>query len=135
MARHRCEDAFRQSAFLDEAKAGLAARGEPGRGAVLAAEIAKVKRRFVERQLMEAGKERAHFWGWTNIYTYTKSIGEQIIARSGLPFTIARPASCESTQRFPFEGYYAEVHRGLGTVLSMTGRYAVDFAVGPPSSV
>ncbi|KAH9079548.1 ATP-NAD kinase-like domain-containing protein [Lactarius deliciosus] len=38
-------------------------------------------------------------------------------------------------ERFPFEGYYAEVHRGLGTVLSMKGRYAVDFALDPPSSV
>ncbi len=37
-------------------------------------------------------------------------------------------------ERFPFEEYYAEVHRGLGTVLSMSGRYAVDFTVGPPSS-
>ena len=37
-------------------------------------------------------------------------------------------------ERFPFEGYYAEVHPGLGTVLSMNGRYAVDFTLGPPSS-
>jgi sphingosine kinase len=37
-------------------------------------------------------------------------------------------------ERFPFEGYYAEVHRGLGTVLSMHGRYAVNFAVAPPSA-
>lgn len=38
-------------------------------------------------------------------------------------------------ERFPFEGYYAEVHRGLGTVLSMNGRFAVDFTLSPPSSV
>ena len=31
-ARHRCEDAFRQSAFLDEAKANLRRRGEPTPG-------------------------------------------------------------------------------------------------------
>jgi len=37
-------------------------------------------------------------------------------------------------ERFPFEEYYAEVHRGLGTVLSMNGRYAVDFTLGPPRS-
>jgi len=37
-------------------------------------------------------------------------------------------------ERFPFEGYYAEVHRGLGTVLSMNGRYAVNFACDTPSS-
>jgi len=35
---------------------------------------------------------------------------------------------------FPFEEYYAEVHRGLATMLSMSGRYSVDFTVKPPGS-
>ncbi|MDI1443343.1 AMP-binding protein [Polyangium sp. 6x1] len=104
-ARHRCEDAFRQSAFLDEAKENLQARGEPGRGTALDAELAKVKRRFIENQLTEAGTERAHFWGWTNIYTYTKSIGEQVLAASGVPYTIVRPAVIESSCVYPFPGW------------------------------
>src|SRR6185437_2378343 len=104
-ARQRCEDAFRQSAFLDEAKARLEARGEPCRGRPLEDEMAKVKRRFVEDRLIEAGKERADFWGWTNIYTYTKSIGEQVLAASGVPFTIVRPAVIESSCVYPFAGW------------------------------
>ena len=60
-----------------------------------------MKRKFITDRLVEAGLERATHWGWPNIYTYTKSIGEQVIARSGLPFTIARPACCESTRRVP----------------------------------
>src|SRR5689334_15876894 len=91
-ARQRCNDAFRQSAFLDQAKHNLAERGEPCRGEALEDELAKVKRRFVEAQLIEHGKERALFWGWSNIYTYTKSIGEQALASSGVPYTIVRPA-------------------------------------------
>jgi len=35
-------------------------------------------------------------------------------------------------ERFPFEEYYAEVHRGLATMLSMNGRYSVDFTLEPP---
>src|SRR5262249_17828636 len=66
---------------------------------------AKVKRKFVEQQLIEAGKERALFWGWTNIYTYTKSIGEQALAASGVPFTIVRPAVIESSSTYPFPGW------------------------------
>ncbi|APR83693.1 Long-chain-fatty-acid CoA ligase [Minicystis rosea] len=104
-ARHRGGDAFRQSAFLDEAKAALEARGEPCRGKPLADEVAKVKRRFIERQLVDAGLERAIFWGWTNIYTYTKSIGEQVLAASGVPFTIVRPAVIESSSVYPFPGW------------------------------
>ena len=129
-ARQRCEDAFRQSAFLDQAKENLKTRGEPCRGAALADELAKVKRKFVERQLMDAGKERAHFWGWTNIYTYTKSIGEQVLAASGVPFTIARPAVVESSMDFPFPGW----NEGINTsapMLYMAAQGQVQFPGDP----
>lgn len=104
-ARHRASDAFRQSHFLDQAKKKLEDRGEPARGAVLDAEFERVKRKFVEARLAETGTERAKFWGFPNTYTYTKAIGEQIAAASGLPFTIVRPAVVESTLRYPFPGW------------------------------
>lgn len=37
-------------------------------------------------------------------------------------------------ERFPFKEYYAEVHRGLATVLSMSGRYPVEFTLEQPKS-
>jgi long-chain acyl-CoA synthetase len=104
-ARHRGNDAFRQSRFLDEAKKNLAERSEPARGRVLEAEVSKVRRKFVEARLAETGMERAQFWGFPNTYTYTKAIGEQIVARSGLPFTIVRPAIVESSLRYPMPGW------------------------------
>jgi long-chain acyl-CoA synthetase len=104
-ARHRASDAFRQSRFLDEAKKNLLERNEPSRGSVLEAEVRRVKRKFVEARLAEMGMERAQFWGFPNTYTYTKAIGEQIAAASGLPFTIVRPAVVESTSHFPFPGW------------------------------
>ncbi len=104
-ARHRAGDAFRQSHFLYQAKQNLSASGEPARGKVLEEEIARVRRKFVEAQLAELGHERANFWGWANTYTYTKSIGEQIAARSGLPFSIVRPAIIESCVEFPVKGW------------------------------
>ncbi len=104
-ARHRANDAFRQSRFLDEAKRNLERRNEPSSGAILDDEIAKVKRKYIEARLAEMGTERAQFWGWPNTYTYTKSIGEQIVATSGLPFTIVRPAVVESSVSFPVKGW------------------------------
>ncbi len=104
-ARHRCDDAFRQSEFAERARKNLVARGEPVHGDAYDRELARVKRRFVTERLVEAGLDRATHWGWPNIYTYTKAIGEQVIAASGLPFTIARPACCESTIAFPFKSY------------------------------
>jgi long-chain acyl-CoA synthetase len=129
-ARSRCEDAFRQSAFLDEAKKTLEERGEPCRGTALLAELAKVKRKFIEDRLKEAGRERALFWGWPNIYTYTKSIGEQILASSDVPFTIVRPAVIESSCVFPSVGW----NEGINTsapFIYMAFKGQVQFPGGP----
>lgn len=104
-ARHRANDNFRQSRFLDEAKRNLTRRNEPASGKVLEDEIERVRRKYVEARLAEMGTERAQFWGWPNTYTYTKSIGEQIVASSGLPFTIVRPAVVESSVAFPVKGW------------------------------
>ncbi|MGH7438612.1 MAG: SDR family oxidoreductase, partial [Polyangiaceae bacterium] len=104
-ARHRSDDAFRQSEFAEAARKGLLARGEPTSGAPFDREVARVKRKFVSELLVEAGLDRATHWGWPNIYTYTKSIGEQVIAASGLPYTITRPACCESCVDFPVRSF------------------------------
>jgi long-chain acyl-CoA synthetase len=104
-AKHRAGDAFRQSEFAEAARKNLASRGEPVSGPAYEAELARVKRRFVESRVIEGGLDRATHWGWPTIYTYTKSIGEQVIARSGLRFTIARPACCESCVEFPERSY------------------------------
>lgn len=103
--KRRVEDAPRQSHLLDEARRNLRERGEPLRGPALADELEKVKRRFVRQRLVDAGRERAQFWGWPNIYTYTKSIGEQVLIESGLPVTIVRPAIVESAMDFPKVGW------------------------------
>ena len=59
-----------------------------------------------KNQLIELGKQRASHWGWVNTYTYTKSLGEQVLAATpGLDFTIVRPAIVESTLDFPFPGW------------------------------
>ena len=56
--------------------------------------------------LRQGGIQRADKWGWTNTYTYTKSIGEQLIARTpDLKFSIVRPAIVESAREFPFPGW------------------------------
>jgi long-chain acyl-CoA synthetase len=62
--------------------------------------------RPVRERLREGGMTRAEQWGWTNTYTYTKSMGEQLIAQTpGLAYAIVRPAIVESAMRFPFPGW------------------------------
>ena len=56
--------------------------------------------------LRDGGMERAEDWGWTNTYTYTKSMGEQLIAATpDLKYCIVRPAIVESCIAFPFPGW------------------------------
>ncbi|MEJ2006986.1 MAG: SDR family oxidoreductase [Acidobacteriota bacterium] len=62
--------------------------------------------REVAQKLVALGKRRAEHWGWVNTYTYSKSLGEQLIAREkDLDWAIVRPAIVESALRFPFPGW------------------------------
>jgi long-chain acyl-CoA synthetase len=101
----RVEDAPRQSHLLDEAKRNLRDKHEPLHGKALDDELDRVKRRFVRERLVAAGYERASFWGWPNIYTYTKSIGEQVLLTAELELTIVRPSIVESALEFPKVGW------------------------------
>ncbi len=128
--KKRAEDAFRQSEFEEDAARVLRARGEPATGRALVAEKSKAQRKFVSEALVEAGVERATHWGWPNIYTYTKSLGEQIIARSGVPFAIVRPACCESTMTYPFPSWNEGISTSAPLIfLIMKGQ--VQVPLGP----
>ena len=49
-------------------------------------QIRKIRARWIRDQLIGFGIQRAHHWGWPNIYTFTKSLGESLLERaSGLP--------------------------------------------------
>ncbi|MFN3200844.1 MAG: AMP-binding protein [Bradymonadia bacterium] len=96
--------------FEADAKDALTAKGLDYEDPQRLAEATKTCRnRWIDQRLTEEGEARAESWGWTNIYTYTKSLGEQVtIARSeemGVPVTIVRPAIVESSLSFPFPGW------------------------------
>ena len=81
------------------------------------------RKRWVEERLKEVGKERALSWGWPNTYSYTKSLGEQLVfaERDNLEFTVVRPAVIESALADPFPGW----NQGVNTsapLLYLTGR-------------
>ncbi len=74
--------------------AGGSANGQPARPRDLA------------RRLTDLGRQRAEHWGWVNTYTYSKGLGEQVLAAEpDLDSTIVRPAIIESALRFPFPGW------------------------------
>ena len=114
--KRRAEDAHWLAHFEQEAKATLRKRHEPTTGEVFDAEVRRARERWIADETGRVGTERAKFWGWTNTYTYTKSLGEQVLAGSGLAFTVVRPAVIESSERFPFPGW----NEGINTMAPIT---------------
>jgi long-chain acyl-CoA synthetase len=68
--------------------------------------VARARKEWIREQMTQQGVERAAKWGWPNIYTYTKSMGDQLVAReTGIVRSIVRPAIVESAVAYPFPGW------------------------------
>ncbi len=68
--------------------------------------VGRERKLWLSGELVRAGMDRARHWGWPNTYTYTKSLGEQVMASTpGLRYAIVRPSIVESAQHFPFPGW------------------------------
>ncbi len=68
--------------------------------------VGRERKLWLTNELTRAGMERAQHWGWPNTYTYTKSLGEQVIAAApSLQYAIVRPSIIESALRYPFPGW------------------------------
>jgi long-chain acyl-CoA synthetase len=76
------------------------------------------RKRWIEDRLKEVGKQRALSWGWPNTYSYTKSLGEQLVlaARDTLDVTVVRPAVIEGALTDPFPGW----NQGVNTSAPLT---------------
>jgi len=76
------------------------------------------RKTWVEERLREVGRDRARSWGWPNTYSYTKSLGEQLVlaVRGELSVAIVRPSVIESAVRDPFPGW----NQGVNTSAPLT---------------
>ena len=68
--------------------------------------VARSRKEWIRSEMTKQGVERAAAWGWPNIYTYTKSMGDQLVAReTDIVRSIVRPAIVESAVAYPFRGW------------------------------
>ena len=105
--RERSNDRQHISRFRERAAEVLREqRRDPDDENDLKLAVARERKIWMNDVLTKLGMERAAHWGWTNTYTYTKSLGEQIILSDrAVPATIVRPAIVESAVRYPFPGW------------------------------
>lgn len=105
--REEARDAMMIARFRDLARKRL---NEENRDAddpdALGLAVARERKVWTRTRLTELGVERSEWWGWPNIYTYTKALGEQLVAaESGIVRSIVRPSIVESALSYPFPGW------------------------------
>jgi len=105
--RDEARDAMMAAKFRELARKRL---NEEGRDIddpdALGLAVARERKVWTRTRLTDLGVERAAYWGWPNIYTYTKSLGEQLVAAEpGIVRSIVRPSIVESALSYPFPGW------------------------------
>ncbi|HEX8872504.1 MAG TPA: SDR family oxidoreductase, partial [Candidatus Acidoferrum sp.] len=87
----------------------LGRSGDPSKTAIteLDSMLKRNRARWVRNRMVRAGMKRAQHLGWPNTYTFTKSLGESLLAQRGsdLAIAIVRPSIVESSERSPFTGW------------------------------
>ena len=106
-ARQEADDAVQAAKFREQARARFIEEGrDPDDEAELKSAIFRERKMWIRERTTELGSERAEYWGWTNIYTYSKSLAEQIIAsQDDIVKVLVRPSIVESSQAYPFPGW------------------------------
>src|ERR1700752_1539947 len=105
--REEARDAMMTARFRELARKRL---NEEGRDVddpdALGLAVARERKVWTRTRLTDLGVERAAYWGWPNIYTYTKSLGEQLVAaEANMVRSIVRPSIVESAMSYPFPGW------------------------------
>jgi long-chain acyl-CoA synthetase len=105
--RAQADDAQVTARLREKARERLEEQGrDPDDEGALKLAVARERKDWIRQELTERGIKRAAEWGWPNIYTYTKSMGDQLVAReTEIVRSIVRPAIVESAQRYPFPGW------------------------------
>ena len=72
-----------------------------------AADTERRRLEWVQAELVKAGTERARSLGWTDVYTFTKALGERVVADIGrdIQISVVRPAIVESSWKHPYPGW------------------------------
>lgn len=121
-------------AFIDEATRNHGKEGP--KSVARASEEARLT--WVNNRLVELGRTRARSVGWTDVYTFTKALGERVAeqewAGRGGPLSIVRPSIIESSLRHPFPGWI-DGFKVADPLIMAYGKGALPEFPGLPDSV
>ncbi|MGH3499031.1 MAG: HAD-IB family hydrolase [Nocardioidaceae bacterium] len=110
-------------------------------GFIAAAEDTEQRRTaWVHEQLVSAGAERARSLGWTDVYTFTKAMGERVVEEYAastptLRCTIVRPSIIESALESPYPGWIEGFKMAEPLILAFGRGELPEFPAAPDSVV
>lgn len=83
--------------------------------------------------MKELGLKRAKYFGWPNVYAFTKAMGEMVIGarRGDLPVVIVRPSIVISTFQDPFPGWIEGIRTMDVTIAACYEQKLPCFIGGP----
>ena len=124
----------RLQAFIDEATREHGKRGPKS----VARASEELRTDWIDQRLVEWGRARARSVGWTDVYTFTKAMGERVAeqewAKAGHRLSIVRPAIIESSLRHPFPGWI-DGFKVADPLIMAYGKGALPEFPGLPDSV
>ena len=113
-----------------------ASTGRPGY-LTTAADTERRRIEWVQAELVKAGTERARSLGWTDVYTFTKALGERVVADVGrdIQVSMVRPAIVESSWRHPYPGWIEGFKMAEPLILAYGRGELPEFPASPDSVV
>ena len=94
----------RLSRFTKKARSEIGAAGDH----LIAARAEKLRREWVDQELVKAGTARALSLGWPDAYPFTKALGERALVEQfegRIPISVVRPSIIESALTEPRPGW------------------------------
>jgi fatty acyl-CoA reductase len=137
--RQAAEDASRApdrlAEFLREAEREPAHSGP----IASAADAERRRQEWVQKRLVDAGRERARTLGWTDCYTFTKAMAERAVEQAAaaavIPLTILRPSIIESALEQPYPGWIEGFKMAEPIILAYGRGDLPDFPGVPDSTI
>lgn len=119
--------------FRGEARRELGAAGTPA----LAAKTEQRRERWVDDELVEAGRARAASVGWPDAYAFTKALGEQALTetKGDVPVSIVRPSIIESAWAEPRPGWIRGFRMAEPVILSYARGLLSEFPGVPEGTI
>ncbi len=119
--------------FRTEAREELGAAGTPA----LAAKTEQIREKWVDHELVEAGRARAASVGWPDAYAFTKALGEQALTetKGDVPVSIVRPSIIESAVAEPHPGWIRGFRMAEPVILSYARGLLSEFPGVPEGTV